>query len=146
MAQKKGPLFAEVARDISRLNGLLQQRGERTASTVGLTSARWSTLGILERAKQPLTVPEIARLGGQARQGVQRLVNAMVTDELLAYQDNPGHATSKKVAVTDKGRQIYYSLRERQETWSERVGKDMTFDDLKTLAQLLGRLLERLDK
>jgi len=146
MAQKKGPVFAEIARDISRLNGLLQQRGERTASTVGLTSARWSTLGILERAKQPLTVPEIARHGGQARQGVQRLVNAMVADDLLAYQDNPGHATSKKVLVTVKGREIYYSLRERQETWSERVGKEMTMEDLKVLAGLLTQLLQRLDR
>jgi DNA-binding MarR family transcriptional regulator len=143
---KKGELFTEAVLGITRLNGMFMSRGERTAAGGGLTAARWSVLGTLVRAGQPLTVPEIARIGGQARQGIQRLVNTMVADELLDWQDNPGHATSRKVVLTEKGRKLHSALRDKQELWSERCAKELTIDELKTLIGLIGRLTERLEK
>lgn len=143
---KKGELFTEAVLGITRLNGMFMSRGERTAAGGGLTAARWSVLGILVRAGQPLTVPEIARIGGQARQGIQRLANSMVADGLLDWQDNPGHATSRKVALTERGRKLHSALREKQVLWSERCARELTTDELKTLVGLLGRLAERLEK
>ncbi len=145
MPQTKGEMFTEVARVISLASGLMHNRGEKTAAGVGLTSARWSVLGVLRRAQQPQTVPEIARALGQARQGVQRLVNAMISDGLLEYLDNPGHATSKKVTLTDVGLKAHESLRARQEKWSARIAQDMTVEDLKTLSRLLTELAEKLN-
>src|SRR5690606_9448327 len=144
MPQTKGEIFTDIALGISRVSGLMQNRGEKTASGVGLTSARWSVLGALRRAQQPQTVPEIARALGQARQGVQRIVNAMVSDGLWAYQDNPGHATSKKVALTVSGLKLHESLRARQEKWSARIAQDMALEDLKTLSRLLTQLTDKL--
>lgn len=146
MPQTKGEMFTEIARVISLASGLMQNRGEKTAAGVGLTSARWSVLGALRRAQQPQTVPEIARALGQARQGVQRIVNAMVSDGLVAYQDNPGHASSKKVALTEAGLKVHESLRARQEKWSALIAQDMAVEDLKTLSRLLTELAEKLGR
>jgi DNA-binding MarR family transcriptional regulator len=55
-------------------------------------------------AAGPLTVPEIATWRATSRQFIQRLVDALAEDGLVALKDNPQHQRSRLVTVTRKGR------------------------------------------
>ena len=55
-------------------------------------------------AAGPRTVPEIATWRATSRQFIQRLVDALAEDGLVALKDNPQHQRSRLVTVTRKGR------------------------------------------
>ena len=54
-------------------------------------------------AAGPRTVPEIATWRATSRQFIQRLVDALAEDGLVALKANPEHQRSRLVAVTRKG-------------------------------------------
>src|SRR5262245_38488077 len=65
------------------------------------SGARRSLLRTL--AAGPATVPKLARERAVARQVVQRLVDGLLADGLVALLDNPDHARSKLVGLTRAG-------------------------------------------
>lgn len=54
-------------------------------------------------AAGPQTVPEIARWRATSRQFIQRIVDDLEAEGLVALKDNPQHQRSRLVAVTRKG-------------------------------------------
>jgi len=50
-----------------------------------IVSDRWKIIGALERSEIALNVPQIARVMGQGRQAVRRLVDSMQKEGLLSY-------------------------------------------------------------
>jgi len=50
-----------------------------------IVSDRWKIIGALERSEIALNVPQIARVMGQSRQAVRRLVDSMQKEGLLSY-------------------------------------------------------------
>ena len=81
-------------------NRLLRDAGEKIASAAGQTHARRM---VLQEAGDGATVPDIARVLGLQRQGVQRIADELVADGLGRYVDNPRHKRSKLFVVTDLG-------------------------------------------
>ena len=100
-----GAAFTALVLEIFRLNGRLLAAGDRIGRPHGLTSARWQVLGAL--AAGPRTAAQIARAMGLARQSVQRLVDAMLGDGILASAVNPEHARARLIALTARGRRLY---------------------------------------
>ncbi len=142
---QQGYAFTEIILETFKLSGLLSAEGDRITETAGLSSARWKILGALTRSDTPLTVPQVARMMGQSRQAVQRLVDIMHKDELLAFLNNPNHKRAKLVTLTAKGKDIHTKLEEKQIPWANQKSSHISESDLTTtLATLkeISRLFE----
>lgn len=126
----KGDLFTEIVLEAFRLGGLLTTEGDRITAKYGLTSARWKILGSLARSETSLTVPQMARVMGQTRQAVQRLVEIMHGDGLLVFLNNPNHKRAKLVTLSTKGKKIYAELEKEQIPWAQQNSSHMSKADL----------------
>lgn len=143
---QKGPVFTEIVLEVFKLGGLLVSEGDDMGSEYGITSARWKILGALYLAGEPQTVPQIARSMGLTRQAVQRLVDAMHQDELLVFQDNPGHKRAKLISLSERGKTIYLKLDEKQSVWAMTCSKDIGREELETTLSVLKRIAVSMDR
>ncbi len=108
--------WSQFAVNIFAVNDLLMRTGENIAKPTGQTSARWQVLGRLALASQ--TVADMARDMNHARQGVQRLANALVREGLIMYKDHPTDQRTKLLEITPKGFEVLTVIYARQVEWS----------------------------
>jgi DNA-binding MarR family transcriptional regulator len=87
--------------DVYELAGLSRRTSEELARAVGCTAAQWHVLSVLSDG--PRTVPSAARRLGLAPQSVQRVVGDLVASGHLAAVDNPDHARSPLMRLTEQG-------------------------------------------
>lgn len=142
----EGELATQVILSTFRANGLLLAAGEELTVDAGLTAARWQVLGALALAERPLTVPQIARRMGFARQSVHVTVGRLVSDGLLERAPNADHRRSQLVALTPSGHEIYRVLDQRQTAWVNRLAAGLTFEELETTARALEKLCRQLEQ
>ncbi len=138
-----GHAFTEIIIETFKLNGLLVVAGDRMTAPLGLSSARWKILGALARSETPPTVPQIARLMGQTRQAVQRLVDAMHADGLLEFHPNPEHKRAKLVAWTVQGEAAYRRTEKIQTPWANRCAEPISLRDLETTLSTLRKISDQ---
>ncbi len=141
----EGELFTDIVLEVFKLSGLLVQEGDQLTREFGLSSARWKVLGALNFSDTPLTVPQIAGEMGQTRQGVQRLVNEMKAQGLLALKDNPHHQRAKLIVMTEQGREVYRQLEQQQMPWANRIAEGIDSEELRVASSVLQRLTARLE-
>lgn len=141
-----GAALTRVVLAVFRANGALLSVGERLAGDIGLTSARWQVLGAVELADRPLTVPQIARRMGLARQSVHATVRALVDLGLLRLDANAEHQRSALVTSTPEGRRTYRSLEVRQAAWVNALAADLDEAEVRVAGKVLVTLLERLEQ
>src|ERR1700730_5748697 len=96
-----GDAFAALAISVLQLAGHLTAAGDALTKPLGQTSARWQVLAAADHAT--MSVAQIARALGLARQGVQRLADLLEADGLARYQDNPAHQRAKLLVLTHAG-------------------------------------------
>ncbi|WJH35636.1 MarR family winged helix-turn-helix transcriptional regulator [Paenibacillus sp. CC-CFT747] len=130
--------------EVFRLNGLLLAAGDRLTSPVGLSSARWQVLGVVEHGAIP--VAHVARIMGLTRQSVQQTADALERDGLIVYRDNPHHLRSKLMELTPKGREALDYVTERHSLWANEIGEKETEEALRQTSSLLRRLAESLEQ
>lgn len=140
----EGAAFTELLLEVFRLNGLLLDAGDRLTRPLGLSSARWQVLGVVEHG--PVTVSRISRVMGLARQSVQQLTDALERDGFLAYVDNPGHRRARLVQLTAKGEVAAAHLIPAQAEWANRLGEGQTAETLQAALTTLRALRERLEQ
>lgn len=141
----EGDAATEVVLAAFRANGLLLAAGDALAGEAGLTAARWQVLGALELAGQPLTVPQIARRMGLARQSVHATVAQLRDAGLVELAPNAEHRRSPRVLVTAPGRERYRAVARRQVAWADRLARGMDRGELETTARVLAELCRRLE-
>ncbi len=139
----KRVLFLDLVLSIFRLNGLLISEGDAMTEGLGLTHARWKVIGAIALSNNGLTVPGIARVLGQSRQAVQRITDVMVEDGLLEYHKNPKHKRSVLVLLSEKGKDVYNTLREVQDPWAIDATEDIPVEELETALRLIRRLIKK---
>ena len=85
-----------------------------TEALAGFATAggEWGTLRSLVK-EGPQTVPDLARSKPVSRQHCQTIVNALETQGLVEFIDNPKHKTSKLVRATKRGRARFESMRKQ---------------------------------
>ena len=83
-----GTALTDLMLDLFRLNSRLLAAGDRLVAGLGLTSARWQVLGTVVAADMPQPVAWLARDMGANRQNVQRIVNDLARDGLVAFAPN----------------------------------------------------------
>jgi DNA-binding MarR family transcriptional regulator len=94
--------------DVYELAGVSRRTSEDLARSLGQTAARWHVLSVLSDG--PRTVPSAARRLGLAPQSVQRVVADLLASGHLEAVDNPDHARSPLMRLTDLGRETVEEL------------------------------------
>lgn len=138
-----GRAFTALILEAFRFNGRLLAAGDRLAKPLALTSARWQVLGAIE--ERPLSVAQIARNMGVARQNVQRLADTLDGEGIVEYTENPDHKRAKLVGLTDRGRQVMKQLTQRQMRWANRVASSASGTEIDAAVALLKALRLRLE-
>ena len=140
-----GEALTDLTLDLFRLTSLLLTAGDRLVAGLGLTSARWQILGAMVAAQRPQPVAWLARDMGANRQNVQRIINDLQSDGLVAFEVNPHHRRAQLVVLTDKGRRTFEAAMELQAPWINRISDGLSANDLKTVHRVIAALRDRLE-
>jgi DNA-binding MarR family transcriptional regulator len=141
-----GEALSNLVLDLFRLNSLLLTAGDRLVTGLGLTSARWQILGTIVNGDYPQPVAWLARNLGANRQNVQRIVNDLQTEGLVAFEANPHHRRAQLVVLTDKGRQTFDAAMRLQAPWINSLSDGLLVDDIKTTHSVLAALRRKLEE
>jgi DNA-binding MarR family transcriptional regulator len=141
---EEGEAFTELVLEVFRLNGLALEAGERLTGPLGLSSARWQVLGVVDHAPAP--VANVARIMGLSRQGVQQTADALERDGFIEYLENPHHRRAKLISMTAKGREALRRVEGRQAVWANRLGAGMNLRQLRAAVNGLREARQLLEK
>lgn len=136
----------ELIVEVFRLNGLLISTADKLVAKFGITGARWQVMGALVQTGGLETVSRLARDMGLTRQSVQRVVNEMVNDGLLTFEDNPHHKRSKLIRMTAEGEKVFTAALEIQLPWVKELSEGISKKKLVEARQVLELLRHRLAK
>jgi DNA-binding MarR family transcriptional regulator len=142
---KRGALTALIVQTY-RFHGALNVAGDKLVSDIGLTSARWQVLGAIAMRQEPAPVVRLAEAMGLARQSVQRIVDELAAEGVLAFADNPRHRRAKLVKLTAKGGALFSAAMKRQAPWAERLAAIASGKEIEQAASLVARLCDELDR
>jgi DNA-binding MarR family transcriptional regulator len=131
--------------EVLRLHGLWLAAGDRLTQPLGLSSAHWQVLGALHLAGEPLPVAHIARQMGLTRQSVQRTVDILAADGLVAFADNPHHRRAKLVSFTTRGSRTIDEVHRLQITWAHDLAHGLSVHAFHDALQLLEAMRLRLE-
>ena len=131
--------------DLFRLNSLLLTAGDRLGARLGLTSARWQILGAIVEAERPQPVAWLARDLGANRQNVQRIVNDLHSEGLVAFEANPHHRRAQLVVLTDKGRRTFDAAMALQAPWVNDLSEGLSVKDLQNVHRVVAALRKKLE-
>jgi len=139
----EGDAFSVFAITALRLAGHLTAAGDQLAKPAGQTSARWQVLAAARRGD--MSVAQVARVLGVARQGVQRLADVLEGEGLIAYGDNPQHQRAKLVRLTAEGAARLGLIETAQAGWADGLGAAFTPAELDTARAVMARVMEMLE-
>ncbi len=140
-----GDALTDLILDLFRLNSRMLAAGDRLVAELGLTSARWQILGAIVTAERPQPVAWLARDLGANRQNVQRIVNDLHEEGLIAFETNPHHRRAQLVVLTDKGRAAFDAAMRLQGPWINSLSDGLLVKDIKTVHQVIAALRRKLE-
>jgi len=135
--------FQDVLLGLFQLHGQVLAAADAMSGGCGLTGARWQVMKVA--ARQSLTVSQIARRLGLKRQSVQRTVDQLAAQGIVALQPNVDHRRAGLVVLSDDGRRVAAALEDRQQAWLGRCLRGITRSELERLARSLGDLAARVE-
>ena len=140
----EGESLTDIILETFRLNGALLEAGNQLTKPFELTSARWQVMGPV--SEQPLTVAQVARRMGLARQGVQRIVNDLERLGMVTFEPNPDHKRAPLIAVSDKGQAAMEKINAAQSAWVNELSNGMSESQLKQTLKVLQSIRERTEE
>jgi DNA-binding MarR family transcriptional regulator len=140
---KAGNAFTELILETFRFNGRLLTAGDRLTKPFKLSSARWQVLGAI--VEKPLSVAQIARNMGVARQSVQRLADNLEKTGIVEYAPNPDHERAKLVRLNDEGYRVVKALIQSQIRWANEIASTASSGEIASALSLMRKLRLRLE-
>ncbi|RXG98132.1 MarR family winged helix-turn-helix transcriptional regulator [Bradyrhizobium vignae] len=140
-----GDALTGLMLDLFRLNSLLLTAGDRLVARLGLTSARWQILGAIVHAERSQPVAWLARDLGANRQNVQRIVNDLHAEGLVAFEANPHHRRAQLVVLTEKGRRAFDAAMALQAPWINGLSEGLAIKDLQAVHRVVTALRKKLE-
>jgi DNA-binding MarR family transcriptional regulator len=140
-----GDALSSLILDLFRLNSLIATAGDRLVARLGLTSARWQILGAIAAAERPQPVAWLARDMGAYRQNVQRIINDLHEEGLVAFEANPHHRRAQLVVLTDKGKQTFEAAMRLQGPWINALSEGLSVKDIRTMHRVVVALRKKLE-
>ena len=141
-----GAALTSLVLDLLRVASLLLIAGDRLVAGLGLTSARWQILGAIAAAEHPQPVAWIARDMGGNRQNVQRIINDLHEQGLVAFETNPHHKRAQLVVLTDQGKQTFDAAMRLQAPWINDLAVGLSMKDIQTFQDVITALRQRLER
>jgi DNA-binding MarR family transcriptional regulator len=140
-----GDALSGLILDLFRLNSLLLTAGDRLVAPLRLTSARWQILGAIAYAERPEPVAWLARGLGANRQNVQRIINDLHGEGLVAFAANPNHRRAQLVVLTDEGRRTFDAAMRLQVPWVNGLADGLSGKNIEAARQFVTALRKRLE-
>ena len=140
-----GTALTNLIPDVFRLSSRMLTAGDRLVAGLGLTSARWQILGAIAEAGRPQPVAWLARDLGANRQNVQRIVNGLKKEGLVAFAANPHHRRAQLVVMTAKGREAFEAAMRLQAPWANGLSDGLSVDDIETAHRVVLALRKKLE-
>jgi DNA-binding MarR family transcriptional regulator len=140
-----GRALTDVVLELFRLNNRMLNAGDRLVSDLGLTSARWQVLGTIVAAERAQPVAWLARDMGGNRQNVQRIVNDLAAEGLVAFQPNPHHRRAQLVILTNKGKEAFSAAMDVQTPWINRLADGLRVAEIEATHKVISTLRHRLE-
>jgi DNA-binding MarR family transcriptional regulator len=140
-----GEALTDLVLDLFRLDSLLLTAGDRLVAPLGLTSARWQILGAIATAERPQPVAWLARDMGANRQNVQRIINDLHKEGLVAFETNPHHRRAQLVILTDKGKRAFEAAMELQAPWVNGLSDGLSVKEIETVHRVVTALRKKLE-
>ncbi|MPZ56763.1 MAG: MarR family transcriptional regulator [Rhizobiales bacterium] len=133
-----------IVANVFQLAGAFRDHGERIARTAGQSQARWQVMSAA--SAEPKTVAQVARRLGITRQGVQRLADLLVREDMAEYQANPDHRGSPHLILTRQGRSALAKLTAAADAYHTAVAAPLSEAELRRVHDGLKRLLGAVDR
>jgi DNA-binding MarR family transcriptional regulator len=140
-----GDALTDAVLELFRVNNLFVTAGDRLVAGLGLTSARWQILGAIINCERPQPVAWLARDLGANRQNVQRIINDLHKDALVAFEANPHHRRAQLVVLTEKGRRTFDAAMGLQTPWINRLSDGLSVNDIETIHRVMSALRKKLE-
>ena len=140
-----GTALSHLILDLFRLNSRVLAAGDRLVAPLGLTSARWSVLGAIVAADRPQPVAWLARDLGAHRQNVQRIINELHEEGLVAFEANPHHRRAQLVVLTGKGKQAFKAAMNLQAPWVNNLSDGLAVKDIETVHRVIKAVRKKLE-
>ena len=140
-----GDALTNLMLDLFRVNSLMLTAGDRLVARLGLTSARWQILGAIVEAERPQPVAWLARDLGANRQNVQRIINDLHREGLVAFETNPHHRRAQLVVLTEKGGRALDAAMALQVPWVNGLSDGLAVKDLETVHRVIVALRTKLE-
>ncbi|HEX8049509.1 MarR family winged helix-turn-helix transcriptional regulator [Rhizobium sp.] len=137
--------LTDLILDLFRLNSRVLASGDRLVAPLGLTSARWQILGAITSAGRPQPVAWLARDMEANRQNVQRIVNDLEKEGLIAFEANPHHRRAQLVVLTDKGKQTFDAAMRLQAPWANDLSDGLQVEDIETMRRVMAAMRSKLE-
>jgi DNA-binding MarR family transcriptional regulator len=141
-----GDALTRLMLDLFRLNSLLLTAGDRLVAALGLTSARWQILGAIVGTERPQPVAWLARDLGANRQNVQRIINDLHSEGLVAFQANPHHRRAQLVVLTERGKRTFEAAMELQGPWVNGISQGLSVKEIETVHRVVAALRNNLER
>lgn len=141
-----GESLTDLILETFRINGALLAAGNQLTKPYGLTSARWQVMGAIDLADGPLTVAQIGRRMGLARQGVQRIVNDLEQLGMVVLKPNPDHKRAPLVSIDDTGRKVLAEIDKAQIEWVNELSKGVTKSQASQALEVLQSIRKRTEE
>ena len=121
----------------------LRSSGDSQYQKYGLSSGRMALMRSLFSGG-PQTVSAIAASRPVARQGIQRMVNAMVKDDLLLLAENSRHKRAKLVELSAAGNALYRQVLKEEIEFMNTLSEGMSSGSINECRNLLVQLRDKL--
>ncbi len=141
-----GAALTDLTLDLFRLTNRMLASGDRLVAGLGLTSARWQVLGSIVAVDRPQPVAWLARDMGANRQNIQRIVNDLVKEGMVAFETNPHHRRAHLVILTKKGRKTFDAAMLLQAPWINKLSEGLRVEDLGATHNVITTLLQKLER
>jgi DNA-binding MarR family transcriptional regulator len=140
-----GTALTDLIIDLFRFNRRMLTAGDKLVAGLGLTSARWQVLGAIIEADRPQPVAWLARDMAAHRQNVQRIINDLHKEGLVAFEANPHHRRGQLVVLTDKGKRAFEAAMTLQAPWVNRLSDGLSAKDIETVHRVVTAVQKKLD-
>jgi len=140
-----GEALTGLILDLFRVHSLILIAGDRLVAPLGLTSARWQILGAMTAAQRAQPVAWLARDMGANRQNVQRIVNDLHKDGLVAFAPNPHHRRAQLVVLTDKGKRTFEAAMRLQAPWINGLSAALSVKEIEAMYCVIRVLRKQLE-
>jgi DNA-binding MarR family transcriptional regulator len=137
--------LTELILTLFRANNRTLTWGDRLVRPLGLTSARWQVLGTIVAADRPQPVAWLARDLGANRQNVQRIINDLHKEGLIAFRANPHHRRAQLIVLTEKGKRTYDAAIRLFDPKVNTLADGVPVKDIETAHRILTALRKKLE-